>query len=73
MRRPLSSLNRLVVCGGSVVQVWVVEGGVVPGAPEDAAPGVGEDADGMGMLAAACSGAPVDVCGPWRKRVKRCW
>src|SRR5512144_2728370 len=65
MRHPVSSLERLVVSDGSGVPVWVVEGGVVPGAPEDADPGAGEDADGVGMVAAAGAGAPVDVCGPW--------
>ena len=45
---------------------WVVGDGVGPGAPEDSDPGAGEDAHGVGVIAAARAGAFVDVCGPLR-------
>ena len=39
---------------------------VAPGAPEDAQPGASEDADGVGMVAAASPSALVDGRGPGR-------
>ena len=56
-----------MVSGGSLraaVLGRVVGLAVGPGAPEDARPGAGEDADGVGMVAASGAGAAVDVGGP---------
>jgi hypothetical protein len=64
MRHPVSSCESLVVRDGGVMQLLVVEGAIVPGAPKDAYPGAGEDADGMGMIAASAASALVDVCCP---------
>jgi hypothetical protein len=50
-------------CGG--VPGGIVGCGVVPGFPDDAGPGSGEDSDGMLVLAAAASGFAVDGGGPW--------
>ena len=44
----------------------IVEGSVLPGAPEHAHPGSGENAEGMRVVAAAAFGALVDVGGPGR-------
>jgi len=44
----------------------IVKGSVLPGAPEHAHPGSGEDADGMRVVAAAAFGALIDVGGPGR-------
>ena len=46
------------------VSARVVGDAVGPGAPEDARPGAGQDADRVGVIAAAGAGAPVDVGGP---------
>ena len=64
MRHPVSSCESLVVRDGGVMQLLVVEGAIVPGAPKDAYPGAGEDANGMGMIAASVASALVDVCCP---------
>src|SRR5512147_52933 len=64
MRHPVSSCESLVVRDGGVMQLLVVEGAIVPGAPKDAYPGAGEDANGMGMIAASAASALVDVCCP---------
>ena len=64
MRHPVSSCESLVVRDGGVMQLLVVEGAIVPGAPKDAYPGAGEDANGMGMIAALAASALVDVCCP---------
>jgi hypothetical protein len=50
--------------GESAVPVRVVGGLVLPAAPEDAGPGVGEDAGGMGVAAASCPCPLVAVTGP---------
>ena len=60
----MSSCESLVVRDGGVMQLLVVEGAIVPGAPKDAYPGAGEDANGMGMIAASVASALVDVCCP---------
>jgi hypothetical protein len=44
--------------------VGVVGEAVLPAAPDDADPGSGEDADGVGVAQLAGSGSGVDVCGP---------
>jgi len=63
-RHPVSTLvgelGRGAVLGG------VVGGMGLPGLPEDADPGAGEDADGVGVVAAALAGLGVDVCCPGR-------
>ena len=52
MRHPVSSLMFSgVVFGGGMVG-WVVGAAVLPGSPEDAHPGSGEDSDGVLVLAA---------------------
>src|SRR5512134_2364076 len=66
MRHPVSSCNRAVDCLGGVVQLWVVGLAVHPCSPEDAYPSAGEDANGVGMVAAPGSRLLVDVSGPWR-------
>ena len=63
MRRPVSTRGGEEALEAAVV-VGVVGGVVVPGAPEDAQPGAAEDADGVGVVAAALAGAVVDVGGP---------
>ncbi len=63
MRRPVSTL----LCEGRVKSAvfGVVVGAVVlPAAPEDAGPCSPEDADGVGVVAAAVAGALVDVARP---------
>ncbi len=64
MRRPVSTLLREECVEGAVL------GGVVgrvalPAAPEDAGPGASEDAQGVGVVAAADAGALVDVSWSW--------
>jgi hypothetical protein len=67
-RRPLSS--PVSSCGGhqeslvAAVLVGVVGDAVLPAAPDDADPGSGEDADGVGVAQVAGSGSGVDVGGP---------
>src|SRR5688500_14576494 len=67
-RRPGSSAESAGGSGGeglrAAVAGRVVGDAVGPGAPEDARPGAGQDAEGVGVVAAACAGAPVDVGGP---------
>jgi hypothetical protein len=46
------------------VVVDVVGAAVLPAAPQDARPGAAEDADRVGVVAAAVAGASVDVAGP---------
>lgn len=48
-----------------VVSGGVVGGVVLPAVPDDVEPGAGEDADGVGVSAAAVAGSSVDVSGPW--------
>ncbi len=60
--------SRLVVDGEEALECAVV-GGVVgdlvlPAVPDDVEPGSGEDADGVGVVVSACSGAVVEVGGP---------
>ena len=42
----------------------IVGGSVLPTTPENADPGAGEDADGVGMVAASIAGVAVDGSGP---------
>ena len=56
MRHPVSSCESLVVRDGGVMQLLVVGLAIVPGAPQHAQPGTGEDADGVGVTAAAGRG-----------------
>src|SRR5437879_1032134 len=49
---------------GSAVAPGIVGCSGLPGAPEDADPGSGEDAGGVGVVLAAGTGALVDVGGP---------
>ena len=65
MRHPVST----PVSSGGAFGCGEMFGGVVwdavlPGAPEDAHPGAGEDADGVGVLAATGAGSAVDGGGP---------
>src|ERR1700722_19291853 len=48
----------------AVVGGGVVGGVVLPAAPDDVGPGAGEDADGVGGVAAACNCLVVEVGGP---------
>src|SRR5680860_1101955 len=57
LRRLIEPLDGAVV-GGVVGLV------VLPAAVDDASPGSGEDADGVGVVLAACSCSVVDVGGP---------
>ena len=50
--------------GGGTVAGGVVGDSVLPAAPYDPDPGAGEDADGVGVVAASGPGAPVDVGDP---------
>src|SRR3954468_12585458 len=49
---------------GGVALGFVDVAAVLPEAPDDAAPGAAEDADGVLVAAAARSGAVIDVCRP---------
>ncbi len=51
-------------CGAVLFRV--VKGLVLPGFPEDAEPGAGEDTDGVRVLASALTGSAIDVCCPGR-------
>ena len=53
-------------CPRETMSRRIVKGSVLPGAPEHAHPGSGEDTDGMRVVAAAAFGALVDVAGPGR-------
>jgi len=53
-------------CPRATMSRRIVKGSVLPGAPEHAHPGSGEDTDGMRVVAAAAFGALVDVAGPGR-------
>ena len=65
MRHPVSSSKVSGVgCACVGVPDGVVFGVVLPGPPEDADPGSGEDSDGMGVPAATGSGLAVDGGGP---------
>ena len=65
MRHPVSrSKVSGVGCACVGVPDGVVFGVVLPGPPEDADPGSGEDSDGMGVPAATGSGLAVDGGGP---------
>ena len=66
VRLPVSTGGEFEVCSatGWRVSVGVVGLVVGPGAPEDADPGPGEDADGVRVVAAAPASAGVDVGGP---------
>jgi hypothetical protein len=66
MRHPVSTRFGLGEVESAVVAGRVVGFSVDPGAPQDADPGSGEDAGGMGMVAPAGPGAAVDVGGPTR-------
>src|SRR4051794_11819896 len=46
------------------VPLRIVGAAALPSAPEDTYPGAGEDADGVGVLAAAGAGLAVDGCRP---------
>src|ERR1022692_3450243 len=48
----------------AVVGGGVVGGVVLPAAPDDVCPGAGDDADGVGVVAAAGDGLVVEVGGP---------
>ena len=48
------------VAGTTAMSRRIVKGSVLPGAPEHAHPGSGEDTDGMRVVAAAAFGALVD-------------
>ena len=64
---PWSGRDRLIVveeCLEAVVGGGVVGGVVLPAAPDDVGPGAGEDADGVGVVAAAGDGLVVEVGGP---------
>src|SRR5439155_20726209 len=65
VRHPVSSLRRCE--GGSgAVAAEVVRGAVLPTPPEHAHPGSSEDANSVGMVAAAPERALVDGGGPGR-------
>ena len=66
MRLPVSTpgVGGLRKGRGSGVFGGVVRLATDPGAPEDAGPGAGQAADGVGVVAAARAGALVDVGGP---------
>ena len=49
---------------GAAIAFGMVGLAIVPGTPEDAYPGTSEDANGMGVPAAACSRFVVDAGGP---------
>src|SRR6516162_3780932 len=53
-------------CPRAAMSRRIVKRSVLPGTPEHAHPGSGEDTDGMRVVAAAASGALVDVGGPGR-------
>src|SRR5215467_6430803 len=70
MTLPVSTSSRRLAdgllceyCCGAV-QGWVVGGVVLPAAPDDADPGAGEDADGVGVVFAGGTGLVVDAGGP---------
>jgi hypothetical protein len=67
MRHPVSTPD---LSGGDVgrgaMRIEVVGLVVLPGFPEGAGPGAGEDSCGVGMVAAAFSGTLVDAGGPGR-------
>ena len=65
MRHPVSTLRGKEGRRGAMARD-VVDGAILPAAPEDAGPGAGEDADGVGMAAAAGAGALVDERRPPR-------
>ncbi len=48
----------------AVVGGGVVEDVVLPASPDDVRPGAGEDADGVGVVAATGDGLAVEVGGP---------
>jgi hypothetical protein len=66
MRLPVSTCGEFWVCLALRLSMLpgVIGLAVGPGAPEDADPGPGQDADGVGVIASARSGAGVDVGGP---------
>src|SRR5688500_16839305 len=64
MRLPVSTPGGGEAPEGGVA-FGVVDVVVLPEAPDDAAPGAAEDADRVLVAGAACSGAAVDVGGPW--------
>src|SRR5438105_4660274 len=51
-------------CGGGAVPGGVVGDAVEPARPDDADPGAGEDAGGVGVVLAASAGVCVDFRGP---------
>src|SRR5512139_129605 len=63
MTLPVSTSGRLKL-SSVAVPVRVVSDLVGPAAPDDADPGAGQDADGVGMVVAAGSGRGVDLRGP---------
>ena len=69
MRHPVSTPALLRGCwevSGAAVEAGFVGFSGLPATPEDAEPGASEDADSVRMIAAAISGASVDVSGPRR-------
>src|SRR5438034_10392284 len=51
-------------CGGGAVPGGVVGDAFEPAGPDDADPGAGEDADGVGVVLAAGAGVAVGLRGP---------
>src|SRR4029453_4049684 len=49
---------------GGTVEAFVVGPSILPSAPQHAEPGTREDADGVGMIAAATASCAVDAGGP---------
>ena len=64
MRHPVSTPDGLKKGLGGTMIGDVIRLAIGPGTPEHAHPGAGEDADGVGMVAAAGASAGVDICSP---------
>jgi hypothetical protein len=64
MRHPVSTFRCFERGLKAAVQGGIVGFAIDPGAPDHAQPSAREDADGVRVVAAACSGVGVDGCGP---------
>jgi hypothetical protein len=62
MRLPVSTTYDECPCGGMLL--GVVGRAILPCSPQDSQPSASEDADGVGVLAAALAGFAIDERGP---------
>src|SRR4051812_38242697 len=61
---PCVNLCGVLDLTGGFVLLRIIEGLIGPRSPQDADPGPGKDANGLGMVTAACSGLVVKVGRP---------